>query len=239
MVTREDVAAGSFGPGIRLEAQLNDIRSAFLEASGVALTLMRDDRIREAWDEPSALPLMSVGALAGHLKRATGSVEAYLDRPEPEAEPVSPAEYYAAALSDPEQTGGGPNLESKLHVAIRQRGQDEAAPGYDGVLQAWEDAGVRLKQRLESEPEDRRVDVFKGICLLLDDYLITRMIEIVVHTDDLAVSVGAETPTMPPLAMDLATEALVDTARVRHGDVAVMRALTRRERDSLEALRVL
>ncbi len=39
--------------------------------------------------------------------------------------------------------------------------------------------------------------------------------------------------------MDLAIEALVDVARVRHGDLAVLRALTRRERDSSEALRVL
>jgi hypothetical protein len=96
-----------------------------------------------------------------------------------------------------------------------------------------------LKLRLAGEPEDRRIRVFKDLVLLLDDYLVTRIIELTVHTDDLAVSVGLPTPEFPASATALAIEALVDVAIPRNGDLAVLRALTRRERDEVEALRVL
>jgi hypothetical protein len=74
--------------------------------------------------------------------------------------------------------------------------------------------------------------------MTLDEYLRTRVVELVIHGDDLASSVGL---AFGPVASDLATTAistLVEVARVRHGDMAVLRALTRRERDSVQALRV-
>jgi hypothetical protein len=39
--------------------------------------------------------------------------------------------------------------------------------------------------------------------------------------------------------MDLALNTLLAVARFRHGDVAALRAFSRRERDPVEALRVL
>jgi hypothetical protein len=66
---------------------------------------------------------------------------------------------------------------------------------------------------------------------------VTRMVELVAHTDDLAVSVGLEPPPPDPDAATLVVHCLVDVARRRHGDLAVVRALTRRERDVVDALR--
>ena len=51
-------------------------------------------------------------------------------------------------------------------------------------------------------------------------------------------ALGVETPQLPIDAVDLAIDALVSTARHRHGDLNVLRALTRRERDEVNALRV-
>lgn len=218
---------------------MNGIRHAFVEASEVALALLRSPEVGKRWTGPSALERMTVGALCGHLARATSSVEIYLDRPEPETEPSSAAEYYDAALSETGQVGSAPNLDSPLHAAIRQRAEDEAAGGSEEVVSRLEAALERLRARLGSEAEDRRVEVFKGICLLLDDYLITRMIELAVHADDLAVSLGVPMPDTPPLVMDLAIQTLVEVGRLRHGDAAILRSLTRRERDELQALRVL
>ena len=39
---------------------------------------------------------------------------------------------------------------------------------------------------------------WQGWALTLEDFLMTRMMEIAVHSDDLAVSVGIEAPTLPP-----------------------------------------
>ena len=75
--------------------------------------------------------------------------------------------------------------------------------------------------------------------MLLDDYLITRLLEVVVHTDDLAVSLGIEPPDFPRPATAAVIDCLLEVARRRHGDIAVVRAFTRRERDRPEALRVL
>lgn len=209
-------------------------RITFLETSQIAIDLLRRQEVAERWDGPSALTHWKVSGLAGHLVRATTSVEAYLDRsPERGAgEVVSAARYYAAAVDDDD-------LESDLHKAIRQRGDEAAAGGHAATLERLAAAHDRLTNRLPAERPDRIVDAFKGISLLLDDYLVTRIVELCVHLDDLAVSVAIPTPDVPDDASTLAIEVLVEVARLRHGDLAVLRALTRRERDAHGALRVL
>lgn len=208
------------------------VGSTFLETGRVAADLLARPEVEAAWDSPSALPEFTVRGLAGHLLRATGSVSAYLDRPEPSGEPVSAAEYYAQAVDEPDIT-------SEIHRAIRQRGEDEAAGGFASVRDRSYELLETLRARLEAEPPGRKVRAYKDLVLTIDDYLVTRLIELVVHVDDLSVSVGVEAPPLPPDATKFAIDALVDVARQKHGDLAVLRALTRRERDEAGALRVL
>jgi hypothetical protein len=60
-------------------------------------------------------------------------------------------------------------------------------------------------------------------------YLATRVVELIVHTDDLACSVGVA--SVPPRrALSTALDALVDGSRSVHGDLALLRALSRPER---------
>ena len=56
------------------------------------------------------------------------------------------------------------------------------------------------------------------------------MIEAVVHSDDLAYSLGIEMPSFVPDVVDLVMAALLGVARQRHGDIAVIRAFARGER---------
>jgi hypothetical protein len=95
-----------------------------------------------------------------------------------------------------------------------------------------------LQGRLGSVDPRRRVTAF-GRALEIDEYLKTRLIELTIHVDDLALSVRLPAPAMPEQATTLAIAVLVGVARARSGDLAVLRALTRRERDPDEALRVL
>ncbi|HEV7888384.1 MAG TPA: hypothetical protein VGO92_12560, partial [Acidimicrobiales bacterium] len=97
----------------------------------------------------------------------------------------------------------------------------------------------RMAQRLDAEPPGRRVRVYQDLVLSLDQYLVTRLIELLVHIDDLCVSVGVDTPGLPADAADAAVATLVGVARLNHGDLAVLRALTRRERSDDRVLRVL
>jgi len=66
--------------------------------------------------------------------------------------------------------------------------------------------------------------------LSLDDFLTTRLLEIAVHCDDLAVSVGVPTPPLDPPALDPVLALLTRLAVRRHGQAAVLRAFSRAER---------
>jgi len=88
-----------------------------------------------------------------------------------------------------------------------------------------------LRSALPAEPAGRLVrPSWVSWTLTLDDFLITRMMEIAVHSDDLALSVGAATPELPPAVLDPVLDLLVRLAARRHGPTAVLRALTRSER---------
>jgi hypothetical protein len=56
------------------------------------------------------------------------------------------------------------------------------------------------------------------------------MMELAVHSDDLAVSVGLPTPPLPPGAVDTVVDLLTRLAVRRHGPTSVLRALSRAER---------
>ena len=211
------------------------IRTLFCDAADAAGPLLAEPALNERFDAASALAEFSVRGLAGHLLRAMTSAERYIDEPEPagRAEAVSAAEYYARTV----EPGG--DLGSDFHRAIRQRGEEAAPAEATDCPGVWTDTAVRLRARLAAERPDRLVQVYGGLVLTLDEYLVTRLIELVVHADDLAVSLGVPLPALPPDATALVISTLVDVARLRHGDVAVVRALTRRERDPADALRVL
>ena len=211
---------------------MNSLRQTFLDTAVVARDLLADDAVAQRWDEPSALDKFTVRGLAGHLVRATTSVLAYLDRGEATGDPITPDEYYARAVAEPD-------IDSDLHRAIRDRGEKQAAGGHVALVETLDSNLARLRVVLEAEPEDRLISVLAGMVLTLDHYLVTRIIELVVHIDDLAVSVDLPIQEVPGDAYRIAIEALVSVARFKQGDLAVLRALSRRERDDGNALRVL
>jgi hypothetical protein len=65
------------------------------------------------------------------------------------------------------------------------------------------------------------------------------VIELAVHGDDLAVSVGRDDESVSEEAGRVAVDALMTGARARHGDRAVLRALARRERATADVFPVL
>jgi len=210
------------------------VRAAYLHAAGVAQSVIASPAVAESWNQPSCLHGMSVGELAGHLARSVLQVEWFLDEPIVGGPLTDAVEYYArlAGTDDP----GSP-----LNVGVRARSAETAAVGHAHVIQDVADGLARLTTRLDTEPTDRRVGIRHqpGEEMLLDEYLRTRCVELVVHTDDLAISVGRPTSDGSPAATGIAVDVLTAAARRRHGDHAVLTALTRRERDESDAGRVL
>lgn len=209
----------------------NDPRLTFVAATGLARTLIASPEVGEAWDRPSALRKLTVSGLAGHTARTAFTVRDYLAAPAPVGTAtVSAATYFGALLPLDD-------IDSEQNAAIRARGEQESAAGRDELVRRLDEACDQLTECLPTEPASRLLTVIAGRTILLDEYLATRLVELSLHIDDLCVSVGIATPAIP--GSDVAIRTLVDAARAVHGDIAVLRALGRRERDPAQVLRVL
>ncbi len=208
-----------------------DVRELFLDSLGRTRPLLASDELADGWEHPSLLAELSVAGLAGHLVRAALSVERYLEAAEPTDPPIGPDDYYHVL-------GLPPDPDDDLNRGIRERGLEAAAGGPVALLELFDSSVATLDERFASETVDRRISVVAGLVLTLDGYLVTRLVELVVHADDLAQSIDVATPEFPPEAQEAVRACLIGVARLRHGDLGVLRALTRRERDAADALRV-
>jgi hypothetical protein len=216
------------------------VRESFLAGAAEARGLIASREVASQWRAPAALEHLEVGAVAGHLARAAFVVVGYLDAsgPDPDsgvdrpdaADLVTADQYFEKILAAAGES-------DDAHAAIRARAADEAAAGQDALVARLDATLQSLDERFTSEPADRTVRVAGGLVLPLDEYLVTRMVELVVHSDDLATSVGLETPEFDALTMACVVGCMLAMVRARHGDIAVMRGFARRERDTINALR--
>jgi hypothetical protein len=197
----------------------------YLAAAAAAAGLVSDPAVAERWAEPSALAGMSVGALAGHLARQIFNVEALLAQGACEDAPIPLLEHYARSA----WLGAAPDDPS--NVTVRDSSAAEAAGGPAALARRTTAALGRLAARLPGEPLDRVVLVPWGPWpLTLADLLVTRMMEITVHDDDLASSVGRPAPALPDEVTDTVVVLLARLAVRRHGPMPVVRAFSRAER---------
>nr|WP_307825720.1 hypothetical protein [Streptomyces sp. MBT33] len=89
-----------------------------------------------------------------------------------------------------------------------------------------------LRNLLPDMPAERPVHMatWGEWSLELDDLLLTRTMELVVHSDDLACSVGLPSPGFPESVTAPVIDLLTRLAVRRHGPADVVRALSRAER---------
>ncbi len=210
------------------EAASRRVRLLVVEAVDAAAELMDRPVVAERWDEPSALAGMTVGALSAHLVRAAGATLAYLDRTDPEREPegelLTPVTYFHAAVDSP------------IHEQIRDVSADEAAAGHAATVARCRDVAERMRGRFADEPPGRLVGALGGRMLTLDDFCRTRLVEVLMHTDDLATSVDEPRPVTDPDGPAVVVDVLVGIARHLHGDWGVIHALGRAERPGADGV---
>lgn len=203
---------------------------AFLAAVDQARPLLDHPDLGTRWDDPSPLEGMSLGALTAHLARAVATPLLYLDA-EGEGTPVDAAGYFlnVAELR-------APLIDDPVAVGIRDRAVAEARPGPEVIRAEWD----RRRGELESRVDDpqRSIAVFRAT-MTMDQYLITRMVEIVVHADDLATGLGVATPVFGDDVTGPVLECLWEMARRRGQPIDIIRAMTRVERQDRDPLRVL
>ncbi len=198
-----------------------DVVGVFLEGGRVVAEAIADPAVAAAWDRPSVLEDQLVSGLAGHVARGVWAVGEYLE--------VGPAQGPVAFGSASEYfTAFAESASTDDHRAVRARGAAVAAVGQEELvrrLEAW--LGV-LGPRLRSLDVDHLVAVLSGKVMRLEDYLTTRIVEQVVHLDDLARSIGRQPWSVPSGAQALAIAVGTDIAARSRGRDAVIRSLYRK-----------
>lgn len=198
-----------------------DVVGLFLGGGRVVAEAIADPAVADAWDRPSVLEHQSVSGLAGHVTRGVWAIGEYLESG-PASGPVafdSASEYF---------TDLAESASAEDHRAIRDRSAAVAAVGRGELVRQLEAWLAVLGPRLGSLDVHHLVAVRLGKIMRLDDYLTTRIVEQVVHLDDLARSIDRQPWSLPNGAQALAIAVGTDIAVRRRGSDAVIRTLYRK-----------
>jgi uncharacterized protein (TIGR03083 family) len=136
-------------------------------------------------DRPTRLGSWRVRELLAHLGLALGHLPAALDKAEPDGPVLSLARYAQLSRTMAEAV----DTAVTEHAAAGFAGPpEEVAAAFDRPL----DAVRAVLDRPAVAGPERRVAVLAGRPMLLTDYLVTRLVEAVVHADDLADALGLD-----------------------------------------------
>ena len=201
------------------------MNSTFLESARTAAALLTSDDVRERWDAESSCAGMTVGGLAFHLAGQAGNAVRLVGAATSDEPPIAVEEHYRRAAWV--HTG----LEEDANAGIRTSANDEAGGGF-------EELRTKVAADLDALPAvlaavsdtDPVLIPWQGWALTAHDFLVTRLMEMLVHSDDLAASLDVPTPQFPDEAVRLVLGLLTSVAVERHGQTALVRALSRPQR---------
>ncbi|EMF52427.1 MULTISPECIES: maleylpyruvate isomerase family mycothiol-dependent enzyme [Streptomyces] len=156
---------------------------------------------------PTRLGAWTVRDLAAHLTMAVESVSRALERPEPPKAELSPLDYASATAA---------------HASAIAEGSHGLAEAHPDLVALYAEVERRITDALAAAPRGRVIDTRAG-GMLLDDYLVTRTVELVVHTDDLNAAVPGLNVPYDRHALATCVRVLADTlaARVPGGSTEV------------------
>ncbi|MGA9749613.1 MAG: maleylpyruvate isomerase N-terminal domain-containing protein [Nocardioides sp.] len=196
-------------------------------ASAFHLTdLVGSDLVADAWDRESALPGMTVGGLTRHLVSQPECAVDFLRTPGPADAPLLSlvghydlVDWFAVPVDAPENT------------SIRDDFNRLGSAGHLDSVTALARSLAQLDSALDAAGPTTYVP-WQNCALPTDDFLVVRAMEVVVHADDLACSVGMPFPDFSPEVLEPVLALLAALSARRHGPDAVLRTLSRRERAS-------
>jgi hypothetical protein len=192
--------------------------------------------VTESWSQPSAVARYTVGGVAAHAVHGVLWLEQILK----DAEPVG-----LRRVTVPQYMGlnrvDGEN-DDPFAASLRSAAESFAETGAHIVAAALTVSRDELVTLLDAAPATRAVAVIRvaGAYAPLSEYLPTRILEAIVHGDDVVCSVpDLQVPNPPPEAVAGCLNVCLELARARVGDLDTVRAFTRIERAIPDALRVL
>lgn len=200
-------------------------RNEFITACRTTFELASTAEVAGAWDTESACAGMTVGGLAHHVLGQVRHVYGLLTEPPTSDSPIPLLDHYAGAT----WVSAAPDDEA--NSSIRDGDNRAAAVGHRAVLAEVAPLIDRLPAVLGAAREPDSIFIpWQGWALSTDDFLVTRAMELLVHSDDLAASVDLPTPAFPDNVVAHVVDLLAGVAVRRHGQTAVIRALSRPQR---------
>ena len=199
-------------PGADPNFTVDDSLPAFREASDAFISVVTGID-PEQWSAPG-LGEWTVLELAAHASRAYTTIADYL-APHGEIDVDSAADYFRRAMPDAE-----------VNASIAERGRVEGAQLASDPVALVEARAAATFVAIEQAPVGS-VCVSRGGTISLGDYLATRVVELSVHTLDLADAVGLDRFEVPPSAAKVAVSVLAALASQPSPSV-LLRALTGR-----------
>jgi hypothetical protein len=200
-------------------------RDALLRATDAIVELVSAPTVADSWDWESALPGMTVGGLTRHLVSQSESAVEFLgiQPPPPHAQTVSLAELY-----DRTDWFLAP-VDAAENTSISADFNAMAAGGQPHSVAILEAARNALPAAIAAAGPTTYVP-WQDCCLSTDDFLVVRLMEVVVHADDLAATLGSPTPSFDDDVLHPALALLAMLSSRRNGQDRAIRALARAER---------
>jgi len=203
------------------------IARGFLTSARTAAELVARVEVRSGWDLESSCTGMTNGGLANHLADQTGNTVRLLAAPPSELTPIPVVEHYRRA------GWVHSGLGEEANTSIRDGSNDQAQDGFE-ALAARVAADLQALPQALAAAADRSPDAvlipWQGWALRTHDFLVTRLMEIAVHSDDLAAGLGVPTPVLPDDVVREVLGLLTAVAVDRHGQTALVRTLSRPQR---------
>jgi hypothetical protein len=210
---------------------------AYLGAVDWLIGLLNREEVTSAWAQPSCVASYTVGGVAAHAVHSVVWMEQVLRDTEPIGlRLVTVGEFFGPNRVDGEQD------DDPFSAALRSAAEAFALVGAPIVVAACTISRDAVADLLPEMPPGRAIPVVRvaGGQVPLRDYLRTRILEVVVHGDDVASSIpGMRVPEPPPASVETCLDVCMELARSRLGATGVLRAFTRKERSLPGALRVL
>lgn len=188
-----------------------------------------------AYSRPTPCPPWTVAELFSHVLNAIARTSVMLAAPEPGIVDTDAVGYYRPGIFTPETDAE--RIDSARRDAAGQPDGRALAENFDST---WR----RTYEIVRAERDDRRVTTRHGDGMLLTDFIVTRVAELVLHGLDLAIALDRE-PWTTPSGADVVEQLLLtaEGSAVRpklawDGPTFLAKATGRMPLDSAEAERV-
>jgi hypothetical protein len=210
---------------------MHEINELWLNTAQAALSVVAEPLVNERWTSDSCLPDMTVGALSGHLLHSgILLVEAALNAADVhDVSPLSAATLFSLVpLEEADPT----------HADVRSVAEGQSNDGQSDLVARATTSLNRIQEALDRTPMEGVVAFLElAIPMTLEELLGSRILELVVHLDDLTCSVGMTKFPVATEAVVLTCHQGLDIDMKRYGPEEVLRALFRRDRAERDALR--